>query len=484
MEKESSITVASQSMSANLISEASQQITELKNELEMHKATLEMYQFNFERETEIRLLGLTPRELSELGAPWEMFSYALTKKIDPTDQLKGLQLVTIPISADWNDQEFGKYRMFRVLGDSISTWGPSYFSTPKTISDAYRVFLDNIDIPAPKPGDQEKVEKARKKYNEAITNLETQLNKVGPHWLNFELRQSSLPLPRRLTFDQWYGSFDGRRIAPLQEEVGLAAQNLTHWIVQAYQGYGFAAEMLPNYNNPAFQLSAKSPSGEESFYRTYNITPDLNQWLNTSKQLAAAGAPPSLSFSFTKNSERRSSSETSWGGSASWWGGWWGFNAGAGGSRSTLDTSHEHFQMSFQAVNHATFTITPGKWFNATGIQTLAQINRWLPNGPIAQGLIKLWGPDGIFNIMSTELIVAFRPKITVTVKNDEFNQIKANFYAGGGFSIGPFGFGGSYNRRTEDVRFDESSNTITAEDSSDIPQIIAVVGAVLPNFK
>jgi hypothetical protein len=60
--------------------------------------------------------------------------------------------------------------------------------------------------------------------------------------------------------------------------------------------------------------------------------------------------------------------------------------------------------------------------------------------------------------------------------------QLNPAVQAGGGFSIGPFGFGGSYQRTTIDVKFDDSNNTITATDLSETPQIMGVMSNVLPN--
>ena len=49
---------------------------------------------------------------------------------------------------------------------------------------------------------------------------------------------------------------------------------------------------------------------------------------------------------------------------------------------------------------------------------------------------------------------------------------------------IGPFGFGGSYNRSSSDVKFDDASRSFTAQDTTEVPQVVAIICSVLPNFE
>ena len=108
----------------------------------------------------------------------------------------------------------------------------------------------------------------------------------------------------------------------------------------------------------------------------------------------------------------------------------------------------------------------------------------WTPGGPVASGAMKLWGPEGTFNLMPAQVVVAYQPKVVVSLSSSDYSRVVEQTRAGGGFSIGPFGFGASYGKRTEDITFDNASNTITAVDSTDVPQVIAVVSSILPTFE
>lgn len=439
-------------------------------------------EFAIRRESEIAVLGLTARELESAAAPWEMFAAALRNKIAGLASFEGLQVTGSPLSADWNHPSYGNFTAWRVLGDSVPAWGPTYRPGEAQVSTAYYLFITNLDIPLPDKDEKRKAEKARERFLEEVEDLESAQEKVGPNWKRFNERQMALPENRRLPFDEWYRRFDGNKIASLTAKVKVSEQEYTSYLIKAYRGFAFAADLLTNYNNPAFQLSAESPTGEMSFYRTYAITPSLSEFIARAKGAVAAAAPPELEFAFTKDSTRIHTERTVWGASARWFGGFFGFGGRAGGETSVVNVQHDHFRMNFSARAFTTFTITPGQWFNGTAIKALKD-GPWLPGGPVATGRVQLWGPDGLFPLVSKQLVVAFRPKVSASVSRDEFLEVKSRFYAGGGFSIGPFGFGGSYERATSDVSFDESTNSIRAEDTSDVPQIMAVVSNVLPKF-
>lgn len=424
-------------------------------------------------------LKYAPRDLATLAAPWEMFAKELDKQIRGTADWQGVQIVAMPLDASWNDPKYGKYRAWRLLGDSLPAWGPSYRATQAQVSTGYKIFIDNLDIKPPDPALRRQAEDALDKYNDKLAKMQRLQEKVGEHWLAFDLHQRPLPPNRQLTFDQWYARYDGATIAGAQGEVDLAGQKYASVMNQAGGGYGFVANILNDYNNPAFQAPAESPSGGSVFARQYDISPDLQAFID----LAKAGGRRPLTIALDRNSGRQSLSQTAWSGGASYGLGFFSFGVNASGGSSTVDTSSQTFKMEFSAKNYDVFTILPAGWFNGTAVKAL-QNGPWLPGGPVADGVIKLWGPDGVLDLMVTQVIVAYQPKVVATVSASEYSEIKSHFSTSGGFSIGPFGFGGGYSRSNSDVHFDDASKSFTAEDKTDVPQILAVVCSVLPKMR
>lgn len=180
-----------------------------------------------DRLLENQLLHVTDREIEDSTAPWEMFAAALRTKITGGDKWGGLQLVGIPLAADWDDATLGNWRKWRVYGDTMPAWGPTYRNTALQVTRGYEAFIGNIAIPQPDAASQAKANASQVKFNNALDALQNAMSLVGPHWKVFDERQSSLPPSRRLTFDQWYSQFDGRRIATYQSQFNLCSSRLS-----------------------------------------------------------------------------------------------------------------------------------------------------------------------------------------------------------------------------------------------------------------
>ncbi len=425
-----------------------------------------------------------------LPDPWRMVAEGFVEKISGGAPWKGIQLVTVPTDAAWNDAKYGNYRAWRLLGNSLPAWGPIYRTTQETLDVGYRIFLDNLDIQPPNQQLQAKADKARIKYDNAVqAQSEEQLKSID-RWVEFDAKQSALPPGNRMSYEDWFSKFEAPKLSALQAQTDLYAQAWTALLNQAGGGYAFAANLLIDYNNISYQGQAASsadpsgaaPGSKKAFYRTYSIDPDLSQFIETSKAIPA-NAPPKWAFTMNKSSGEQKMESTSWGASASYGIGFFSFGASAGGSSYSFDSSSDQFRIAFSARNIGVFTITPGQWFNGTAVQAL-QNGPFLKTGPVATGQTQLWGQNGVLRLMSAQIIVAYRPKVSATMSQQDYSVVKSSFSAGGGISIGPFGFGGSYNRSSSDVKFDDASRSFTAEDTTDVPQIVAIVCSVLPNFE
>jgi hypothetical protein len=429
---------------------------------------------------EFKALSLTNAQIDQLNAPWEMFSAQLGKQIAGSANWQGLQFVSIPKAANWNDPKTGKWVAWSDIGDSLPAWGPTYRGTSRRITDGYLAFISNLLIPLPNAQLQEKANDAQKEYADAVEKWEKAREAVGDHWQSFNSKQASLPPDQRMDFDEWYETFESKKIAPYVSRAQLAAQKWTSYINQASGGYAFVADIIGRYNDDSFQMVAEDTNGKKRKYRVFDITPDLDQFIQQAKARPDTD-PPRLSFTFNKSSERTRTWSEHIGGSVSFFGGFFGFGASAGSDRSGCDVTHDKFMMSFRAKDVRAFDIRPSGWFNGAAITAFPN-GPWV-EGPVKQGIVKLWGPDGILALIPNQIIVAVKPKVSCTVKSDEYKSFKSSYSAGGGISIGPFGFGGSYGRSDSTVTFDDASNTVTAEDKSDVPQIIAIVCDVMPAF-
>lgn len=435
--------------------------------------------------SDMKLLEFAATDMDDINKPWEMFTQAMTEQVAGTADWAGLQVLTTPMVADWNDPQYGDYYAWYKWGDQMPVWSPTYRATPRLITTAYSMIIGSIDVPDVSPELRRAVHRAAGKYTRAVTKYTRREEKIGPNWLEFERKQQSLPANRRKTFDQWYASNEAPHLLPLLENVQLTGQNYNVLLGRAYQGYQFAASAITEFDNPAYQLAALSPDGSRLSYRTYNISPGLTEFIAESKRMVAEGKPPEIKFSLDRHSSRRRVERTRFGGGGFFFGGFFGLFGGGSYYREKIDTSSEAFQMEVSVRNYRVFNISPGRWFNG-------QLLTFFKNGPWREGSAidryrksggEVWNKGGLFPLMPTQIVVGYQPRVKITLKQEDYHSMVEKIRAGGVLWIGPFGFGGGYSRSIEDVKFDSQTNTIIAEDSSETPKVMVVVSGVLPDF-
>src|SRR6266568_2069720 len=305
-----------------------------------------------------------PPTSSQIAAPWEMLTLALTNQFSGGHPWAGMQVVATPASADWNDPKLGNWIRLRRIGDSIPVWGPAYLTSAKQVTAGYAAFVSNLAIPIANAAERTKAEKARKKYQDALNEQQQAEIDLISRWTAFDKAQSPLPREKRKSYDDWFAQYGGPILSGAQQKAQLAAQDYDHYLAEAFQGYGFVSTLATDFDNPANQVSTLDQNNRPTMLRTFDITPELSGFVNDAKNIPA-NSPPRLSYSFNKASGRADISHSSWGGSASWFGV---FGASAGGSSVSVDTSSDSFAMEVSAKSYQVFTITPGPWFNGTAI--------------------------------------------------------------------------------------------------------------------
>jgi hypothetical protein len=437
--------------------------------------------YQAQKDLELSLWNISAFEAENNNAAWEMFLGALRDKIGGDQAAKNVQLLPIPQDASWSNPSTGLFTALRVLADTIPQWSAEYRPTSLRITQGYSLFLRNLAIPLPNPEDQKAAEKAQKKFTKASEEYDNLNFEHFTKWVEFNTAQQQIPEDRRVPYETWFSKTYGPRLAQQNEIKNLLQQEFVHWINKAGGGYTLVAQAYEAFNNSAFEIqNVLTPSGAKAALKSYNITPDLGQFISDSQQIPA-DRPPAFEFSINNTSYRYNFEESRWGARASYFGGFFG-GARGGGSRTSVDTSRTDFNLSFSCKNIQIFTITPGEWFNGTVVKAFRD-GPWIEDGPVANGSARLWGAEGVLSLIPVQVVVVFRPKISVKLSQSEYSIVQSSFSAGGGFSIGPFGFGASYGRSSQAVTFDSNSNTVTAEDPTDSPQIAAILTTALPNF-
>ncbi|MGZ4160393.1 MAG: hypothetical protein ACXVNF_06315 [Neobacillus sp.] len=375
--------------------------------------------------------------------------------------VSGIKISPPSMMANWNDPDYGKYYSWRVIGDTIPRWESDIFiPTPNTVTDGYYAFLTNLDIQQPNPILQEKAIKARDQYIVLHNKLES--------LRDFKVRGKKDKLERQ------------KKIDDIRLKIKSAANNYAAYINKSYAGYGSIGQALIDYENPAYQLIAKSPDGLMLNYRTFNITPDLDSWMKEVSQ----GESKVIGTYKRLNLEDRNIKDNV---ELSTRSGKFDFdpnipfghemknalilNVPANEAQVASDLTE---RIELLAKNITIFSIQPGKWFNGSMVQAFGN-GPWI-DGPVKLGTLKLWGADGIFNQMPIGLLVVYEPTVKLVAKLGKDSELKNIITNATELRAGPFSF-----EMPSASILDQPNNEIVIIGKGK-PQIIATLYNFLPN--
>jgi hypothetical protein len=424
---------------------------------------------------QLKLMGA---DVDEINRPWQIFLKALVDHFQVNDG-KSIQFVTVPQPADWTDKSYSAYRI-SFYGDTIPKWGATFDpQNASSFGDVYGTFINSIQLTLVSPADQASANRARHKWNTCDTALQNQYKLVGKHWKDFNDSQAGLPDNQRMNFQRWFGKFEAPSLKTYEDQCNALAIDYNKWFNKATQGQAGLNNAILRYSS-AKQVSALIPGTTDQYQSVwpYAFVQDLDKFV-VDAEVAQA---PAFNQSFNNASGTYTATTSTWGGSASY--GWF-FHGSAGGSSSTVDTHNQAFGMNIVIKGLQLFDVRPGDWFSQQLIQSYSN-GPFEPNSVVQRRYASgtLYGPNGLFSLRTARYIVAYKPKITLHMSNSNYHEAKSSWSAGGGLSIGCFSFGASGGGSSTNISWDDQSNTLTVEDSSKTPQVIAVVLDVLPDFK
>jgi hypothetical protein len=405
-----------------------------------------------------------------------MFQAALTAQIAPGGgELAGLQIPGIPTAADWSEPQFGQFNMWAFC-DMLPPWGPNYIPSNSRLSDGYKLFLNNLELPQPNDADHRRAQDALKKLVKASDDLQSALADVSADWRAFDRRQQSGGPAPRVSYQDWYNQVEQARIDRARGEVDYWRRVAKSFAQRSGQGFGLAVDAIDAFGSTAAFRNAMSPAGDSIPMRPCDIRPSLTTFITEGKDNVAQNRAAAFTISMNSSSGTTHEENTAWGARASWFGF---FGAGASRSVHQLDTHSNQFSLTFSARHFRMFSVRLRDWFSATAVNTYAN-GPFVVNGEIAQQRVHLFHDKGVLRLAPAAVAVAYQPSVTIKLSAANYQEIKSDINAGGGFSIGPFGFGASYHKATSDIKFDDANNTITAADNTETPQIVAVIYDVL----
>jgi hypothetical protein len=225
--------------------------------------------------------GLSPTFVDDVNGPWEMLLGRIARYVaggplnDPPQPgqafSNSVQLVSVPTAATWDDPKYGPYQLCKVFGDSIPKWQAMYEPNVGTsFGDGYGLFVGSISIPAPTPSQQKEIDDARAAWQSALAKVRTREAGVGDRWTDFNRKQQSIPINRRLSYDQYYTKYEVPVLGSLRAALQGRQQVFVKKINDYTKGFGLVADMIARFSseNALFQTPSEG-TGDDRLQNVY-----------------------------------------------------------------------------------------------------------------------------------------------------------------------------------------------------------------------
>lgn len=310
---------------------------------------------------------LTAELQDETNAPWNMLGTKLreylTQNSGDSELWKGLQLVTLPTVADWNDPRWGSTRIHALAG-YMPHYGPDFVQTSTLVEDAYYEILSAIGLKQANSGDTAKADAAFGVLKAKIAEKNRiKLNLIA-QWSEYNKAQSVLDPADQITYKQWL-SQNTQQLDQVNAQITKAQSDAQYWFLKAYGGEAWAASLLARFNddNNSDLIETEVPPpppdvgrGTYTSYRRFSINGDLQKFIDDAK----GGHGNAITISINKGTHQQDFQESHWGASASWLGI---FGANGSSSTASVNTQDDTFNLTYSIKSIQYFPVTPGNWY-------------------------------------------------------------------------------------------------------------------------
>lgn len=387
------------------------------------------------------------------------------------------QLSVPPPAWDWKVENRGfisaaQYNFCSVM----PLWSAigSYVSSGQAFDTAYGQFLRCLAADTTDPHKQAKISAAQAQMNNDSANLQDTVAQAQSAYASDPTVIDNIP-----TFSDWLGTPGG---SSYQSEIssGLATvakdtdvyQQLLNDISNPNLPQALAA-----FSNTDYYSKLDSP-GLQNFPPTpdWTLSEDYQSWVTK----ILGNNPQPIKFTYANSDESYDFSHTWADGAGEVEFGFFQVFAEKSWSRVEEFYSDTSLTCSFECAGMEVIQIQPAAWYSGTTV---------LANGPYVPGYSKdaagggtyMFGEGGVLPLMKTGMLVCLNPQITVTVSLETYKSLETKWEEAGGFSIGPFVFGGARGGTSINWQKTDDSASFTLSDSSNIPKILGVTVAIQP---
>ena len=356
----------------------------------------------------------------------------------------------------------------------LPQWGSIYNPSDSTLIDAYQLVLTQIKeaVTIGKAVEKEYDEEQKKLSDMMGDASKFKLSKVmGFAAVAKAYAEAGLDTPK---FPAWFKDNGLEAYQALLDKQDAQAEKVKTLL---------SAEGI---DSPLVQararLNEELKSIKDSVAPPVTIDPDpklLAEWKDTPTN------PGSISF--TKNTSHFDYSKTVWHSQSG--GKLFGFisfgHHDETHSKEVTISSSSTYTLDMDFAAQTAIDITQYHWFDGAILRQYKD-GPWIDELSYQKSLSHPYGQGGELPLIPTRLYVVMNPTITIKMDKKSFSsiydQLNGNF--SNGINLGPFAFGGSNSHNSSIQKTTDSSESIqkvTITDTSNIPQVIAVVNQLMP---
>jgi hypothetical protein len=432
----------------------------------------------------------TPSNVSPNDELWEKVNTYIGKRLLSVDpqlaQHRVVHYTAFPVYAYWSEPN-GVFTLY-LLADSVPANSPLWLWSPgKKFSFSYAAFIDALDA----EGSADAPTRARRKqleaaYNSKANHCAAVQQGLLDGWDTYKAQHAKSS--QRLTFDQWWNGHNG--------EFGMcnadAGELFNRWSQSLDPNGQSIAEirkavfdarsnrikvLLPVAAQDALANTADKADWKYD-YRFPFVTNNLQSFMDEGEKNVQANTPEDT-WTIDHSTSATNFTQEGWSGS----GGFGGFIQLGGGASTSKTVAHsDEVSISFKFFKMELVPVTPAStWYNEQAL-TLFEC------GPFRRGSVltptALWGDTGLLSLRPSEVLLAYKPQLTLHFETHDYEEVLRVVQGGGGITIGPFSIGGSAGRVDHSITHDDMNHNISVVVNSRAGMVLAVLSQKInPDF-
>lgn len=345
---------------------------------------------------------------------------------------------------------------------------PNTYGMKQGFGDQYRMFLNFLMADGGEEG-----QALQQKISDSAQNLNQIQASVNVAYQNFKQQSGSTE-----SYKDWLaneGMASAAQLSQAQAQLQAANDNYKEYMAKLK---GPISDAVKRYTDNLSSVAGQAGTiiKDQSVFEISETPWEYVNRITGNNFGGSAAKGASKTFSFDSSTRQWSDSTVYGEGELGGLFDFFGFEAA--GEYKKVSTEHfsSQYDISFAFEDVSIVTVTPGNWFNAA-MPTNYENGPFMPghSGFESGNDVYYFGKGGNLARLVSQMIVGYRPTITINAGSEFAQEVQKHIKGEGGFFIGPFEFGSAGGSDSDKGTVEVSGETITCTSSSDWGTVIGL---------